>query len=96
MSHILLALNFPDSNPIFRKTHTDYDDKAENRSIFRKNIYAPQKSSIDAGAAAAAAVVHNQLVTLTCARQQTNTPNTHITLLQFTTFVAYVDLTGLY
>ena len=47
--------------------------------------YAPQKTCVDAGAGeGAAAAVHDRLVTLTCARQQTNTPNTHITLLQFT------------
>ena len=43
--------------------------------------HAPQKSFFDAGAGVAAAV-DDRLVTLTCARQQTNTPNTHITLLQ--------------
>ena len=47
-------------------------------------IYAPQKSFVNAVVAAVAAAVHDRLVTLTCARQQTNTPNTHITLLQFT------------
>ena len=48
--------------------------------------YEPQKSFVDAGAgaaAAAAAAVRDRLVALTCARQQTNTPKTHITLLQF-------------
>ena len=48
-------------------------------------MHAPQKSFVNAGAGAGAVVaVHDRLVTLTCARQQTTTPNTHITLLQFT------------
>ena len=48
--------------------------------------YAPQKSFVDAGpagAGAGAGAVHDLPVTLTCTRQQTNTPNTHNTLLQF-------------
>ena len=59
--------------------------------MFRKQTYAPRTSFVDAGAGAGAAAtaattvaVYDRLVTLTCARQQTNTPNTHITLLQFT------------
>ena len=62
-------------------------------------MHAPQKSFVDAGAGAGvgaragagagtgagagASALHDRLVTLTCARQQTNTPNTHITFLQF-------------
>ena len=49
--------------------------------------YTPQKSFVDAGpsgAGAGAGAVHDLLVTLTCACQQTNTPKTHIILLQFT------------
>ena len=38
--------------------------------------YTPQKSFVGAGAGAG---VHDRLVALTCARQQTNTPNNHIT-----------------
>ena len=52
-SHILFAPNisrthpnFLDSNPIFRKTHADYDDKAENRSIFRKKHTHLRKVSL--------------------------------------------------
>ena len=62
-------------------------------------MHAPQKSFVDAGAGAGvgaragagagtgagagASALHDRLVTLTCARQQANTPNIHITLLQF-------------
>ena len=58
----------------------------ETAKINRGNIFfvSAKYHEPRAIAAAVAVAVHGWLVTLTCTRQQTNTPNTHITLLRCT------------
>ena len=75
-----LALNFPDSHPIFRKTPADCGDNVENHSLFRKqNKCSPEKfpAQEEERTVWASAVALDRLVTLTKTHQQTNTPNTH-------------------